>query len=376
MPTSMKSAGTSKPSPPKHDAPGRSAIAHEPEAMGRARIASIATSQIPRRESASAAKLGKGKSRGRSLERQSGEPAAPSVKTNLRDNGCNSGEGSHVDVRRDEPASSLEIRDWVRGPIASLAQTLYSQAMLQHQVLGRYGAAVRRLATDPRMQTVWREIFLRKGGAARTGSAYVYPARKEVVRGDPCFSSVEHLSKEVLDQDRLQEQAAALLFIETARFFVWDQRERFGPVVRTKRELDEENDILRELAARYEADAARLERVGDWQAGLPYMWVAQEAETPKEGTVFLPASVLLKALAAGARKYIRPTTSDDPWLVARKSNRVGNDWERGLIIWLEKTLDKLFGRRLLGTIARLANVALGRSDVTKGKVQGVLGRTR
>jgi hypothetical protein len=111
------------------------------------------------------------------------------------------------------------------------------------------------------MRKVWREITRRKGGAARAGD-YDHPASERMVRGSPRFSSVEHLSKKLEDRDRLQEQAAALLFIEAACLFVWDQRLRVGPVVRTKREVNKQNDILRELAARYEADAARLETLG------------------------------------------------------------------------------------------------------------------
>ena len=137
-------------------------------------------------------------------------------------------------MRSDELVPSLEICDWVPRPVASLAQILYAEAILRPVTLGPYADAVRRLATDLRMRKVWREIARRKGGATRAGGGYVHPAKRRMVRGDPCFSSVEHLSEKVHDRDRLQEQAAALLFIEVARFFVWDQRSRIGPVVRTK----------------------------------------------------------------------------------------------------------------------------------------------
>jgi hypothetical protein len=374
MPTRSKFAGPPKQSPPKHNAPGRPPIAREPESVRRARTASVPRSKMPHHESVRATERGEEESRGRAPKRRNVKAAGSSVRTDLGDSGRNSGAGSDLGVQRNELAP-LEICDWVPRPVASLAQTLYAEARLRPGILDRYADAVHRLATDQRMRKVWREITRRKGGAARAGD-YDHPASERMVRGSPRFRSVEHLSKKLEDRDRLQEQAAALLFIEAACLFVWDQRLQVGPVVRTKREVNKQNDILRELATRYEADAARLESLGDWLACLPRYWIVQEAGTPQEGQVFVPASVLLRALAAGALQQIRRTTPDDPWLVERRSNRVGDDWVRGLIISLGQTCEALFGRRLLGTIVTLANVALGRTDITKGEVQGVLGRTR
>jgi hypothetical protein len=62
----------------------------------------------------------------------------------------------------------------------------------------------------------------------------------------------------------------------------------------------------------------------------------------------------------------------DPYIVQRKSCRIGNDWVRGFLITVGGVCRTLFGSDMLRTVRILGNVAFDRDDLTIGKVRGVL----
>jgi hypothetical protein len=249
----------------------------------------------------------------------------------------------------------LEIHDWVPRAVAAVAQTLYLEAIVRPtDAFGAYTNALRCVATDERMREVWKEINRRGGGLAQAGQ-YAHPARPKNVRDCLHFRTVEHLSQQPDERDRVQEQAAAILFLVVTGFFIRDRRFGIGPRTRTQVEANLAAKALDELAASNENDARRYDDLG----------YQQKAH-------------ILRELAADSRSQanLRRPDPRDPWIVERKSSRFGDNWDRGLIIEITQTCRFLFGTQLLGTAATLSNVALGRDDITKGTVQGVVKHVR
>lgn len=264
----------------------------------------------------------------------------------------------------------LEVPPWVPLPVASLARTLYAEAVMMPQgraslrpewrdpSLARwadaggfrhYAEALRRFATDPRMAEVWRELYRRQGGKARRG-AFVHAASEERMRG-PYGCGTEDISRDKPGRERLQDRAAAVLFNRVTGFFGWDPEVDVGPRTRTLAEIEQEIARRDGLAASLEASAEGFEQAGD---------------RPKAG--------VLRRLAASTRKeteLFRPY-ANDPFLVQRKSDRIGDAWVRGFIIEATATCLLLFGKKMPGVVAILANIAFGRTDITQGQVQGVV----
>ena len=260
----------------------------------------------------------------------------------------------------------LEVPAWVPGLVTALAQTLYPEAVTRPTVLaggregppidtefGKHAEALRRVTTDARMRAVWRELFKRQGGAERGDGPFVHLARLEMVRSCPQYQGLAESFPKLSDEYDPQDQAAAVLFLVATGHSLWDRRFEFGPRTRTRASFNAEVEALFNLAARHDDDAAAYDRLGMYY----------EAQS-------------LRGLATAARSQaeLRRPKSNDPWVVERTSGRVGDDWDRGLIIEIAQTCESLFGERLLATVAAVANVVLDRADITKGKVQGVLKR--
>lgn len=249
--------------------------------------------------------------------------------------------------------TELKIQDWVPEPIRLLAPKLYADALARPQVdvdppddlrillarnlpraeiderlralararpqidpntahrrsiFAAHAKAIQRVVEDPRMQSVWDEIRKRQGGKKRNGP-YVHSVKPEAIHSFPQFSAIKNILPQSDDGDRVQHQAAAILFLEITGHALWDRRIGIGPLTRT-----------------------------------------------------------------GA-SAIKPHPQS-PWTVSRTSHRVGDEWDRGLIILVAETCEILFGNSLLATVATIANVLLGRSDISKGKVQGVIKRNK
>ena len=58
---------------------------------------------------------------------------------------------------------------------------------------------------------------------------------------------------------------------------------------------------------------------------------------------------------------------DDPFIVARQSDRLGDEWQRGFIIDMADCCKALFGKKMLGVVATMANVAFVRTDLTEDR---------
>jgi hypothetical protein len=257
---------------------------------------------------------------------------------------------------------TLEIPTWVPPLVAAVAHVNFAEARARPATMGpaealrvslfaEHATALRRVATDERMGVVWKEIRRRKRGAEKGKCPFVHGAIVDMLRRCPQYQGLQDYAQPSDEYDRAQDQAAAVLFLEATGHRLRDRHIDAGPRTRTRAAVNAEAETLFKLAARHDDDAAEYDRLG----------IFDSART-------------LRALATASRKQseLRRPSPNDPWIVNRASGRVGDDWERGLIIKVAQTCDTLFGKLLLATVATIANVVLDRSDITKGKVQGVL----
>ncbi len=235
--------------------------------------------------------------------------------------------------------------------VAALARTLYAAAMVMPpDMFGAHAEVILRLATDPRMRDVWIELRRRSGGADSKGD-YVHPAREQAVVHWPGYEGIRELAQQATIRDKLQEQAAALLFSDAAGFFLWDRRFNFGPRTITKAEIAGEIREILDLAQQIRKDRERLQALGLWR----YIPAFEQAATDLD-----------------AQAQMRRPDPRNPYIVERRSSRVGDDWRRGFIIKMAMACQGLFGDYMHGTVATLGNVAYARDDLTASKVRGVL----
>ncbi len=144
-----------------------------------------------------------------------------------------------------------------------------------------YADALRKFATDERMKGVWKEIYGRQGGKQRRGG-YVNAAVAARVRANSHYQAVERLSSELPARDRLQDQAAALLFLAVTSNALWDRRLNIGPRTRTRAEIDQEIAKRDELAASLEASAESCQKLGEWHAAIKLHEIAAKIRKTTE----------------------------------------------------------------------------------------------
>ena len=246
------------------------------------------------------------------------------------------------------PQPPLKIPHWVPHPIAQLAHEEYARAIASPpEAFSAYATALCRVATDKRMREVWKEIYKKEGGNTNS-SLYVHAARSDQIRACRQFKAVKHI-------EGAQNQAAVIIFLVSTTFQLWDRRRPIGPRVRTKSEIRERAKSFRNLAKGHEKDAKEYDRLGARQLAETLRTLAKKTSELAENSKLDPNSA---------------------WEVDRRSSRIGNDWERGFIIELTQECKAIFGKQLIGTVAALANVVLGRDDITKGSVQGVTTRRK
>jgi hypothetical protein len=244
--------------------------------------------------------------------------------------------------------SSLAVPGWVPHPVSIIAQRAFADASARPpDILREYTDATVRLATDPRMSTVWNEFLRRSRTPTRK---YVHPARKRNVNAWRNFDAVRELARSARDHDRLQEQACTLLFMEATSFFLWDQRRKFGPRAVTVGEIAQERRQARNLAQQIRIVCEQLKAAGMWQCVSTLEQAAKSLD-----------------MQAQVRSHPK-----DPYIVQRRSRRLGDDWVRGFIITLAGACRALFGRDMLSTITTITNVAFARNDLTIGKARGVI----
>jgi hypothetical protein len=243
---------------------------------------------------------------------------------------------------------ALVIPSWVPQAVTAIAQEIIAAALVRPaSILREYTDATVRLATDPRMYQVWHEVYRR---CRHPNRGYVNATQERSIRASPSFPAIRDLAQSGNSRDRLQEQASALLFLEATGFFLWDQQRSFGPHAVTVAEITQQVRPVKELAERIRMDCEELKVMGMWRH------VPEFEQTARS----LDAWVL-------ARDH-----PSNPYIVERKSSRIGSDWERGYLITMGGVCRALFGSDMLRTVRTLGNVALHRDDLTIGKVRGAL----
>lgn len=249
---------------------------------------------------------------------------------------------------------TLEVPDWVPHGVAGVARHIHAAIALSSDAerWTEPAGVLRRFATDRRMQEVWREFFKRQGGAAR-GGPFLHPARNPDGFGLSTwqgFELAQEMSVGIPEHNREQEQAVALLFLTCARFIATDRRKPSGRV-RSEAQVKAEVEALMAEAAR-----ARQQAVLLFQRGID-----------EHGRTLLQ-------IAAGLDQEVRrhEPYPNDPFVVGRESNLVLDSWERAFVRESAGTCEALFGERMLGTVAAIANVALGRTDLMPHSIRNAV----
>ena len=237
----------------------------------------------------------------------------------------------------------LEIPEWVPTAVASVAREMHAGLKLGAPPVDDYRKAIERLACDPRMRKVWQELRKTNRSGPERGS-YYYPASTKAVLSHP-------LSSEIPAEGPVQDQACVLLFVELARQRSWGTG-GIGPRAKTKKEAAGRIKKLRAAVERIRTEAGRLRDLG-----VGYLSPALE-------------EVAGQCLALA--KLEETFNSQDVLIVDRKTGQ--NEWERGFILTAAHLLEHLFGQKMHGVVAVLANVAFDKTNITEAQVGGMLRR--
>jgi hypothetical protein len=156
-------------------------------------------------------------------------------------------------------------------------------------------------------------------------------------------------------EQEIQQQAMAGVFANAVQLLWWD-RAGPGPRTRTRASLDAEVRDLEALARRIRDDAARLTALG--------------------GSSFAPALERAAGHCDLQADMVRRASRNDPLIVQRHSDRLGGAEVQGFIIDMAEHFNAFFGKRMLGLVAIMANVAFERMDLTEDRIRGVFPRKR
>jgi hypothetical protein len=242
----------------------------------------------------------------------------------------------------------LEIPDWVPPNVAAIARELHGRSHTGVPLSKALADAVERLACDPRMCRVWQELSKRKRSGPERGR-YVHPAKVKAIESYQVPAATAD-DTEILSQNKVQDQAFAILFGRLALYCSW-KKVHIGTRARTAKEVSREIGELRSAA----------ERIGVEAKGLRTLELGYLSRALEE------VAVECLAMADLQQKL----NSEDVLVVDRNSSRVGDEWERGFIINTAHIFEDLFGQKMQGLVAVLANVALGKTDVTESRVNGM-----
>jgi hypothetical protein len=242
------------------------------------------------------------------------------------------------------------VPSWVPAAIAAQARELHAGLVaLPPDIGGQFAAAVKRLATASRMQRVWSELDKRRGGRAKSVE-FVHPTRSTAVSEHGNTESANLVLQGLPEDERLRQQAMVNVFSNAVLFFSWD-RAGPGPRTRTMKSVDAEVRDLNALARRLRDDSAQLTRLGGSRFALQVERAAAHCD-------------LLADLA-------RAATRNDPLITERHSGRLGDPWVKGFVIDTAAHFKALFGKRMLGLVAIMANTAFEREDLTEDRIHGV-----
>jgi hypothetical protein len=272
---------------------------------------------------------------------------------------------------------AVDLPDWIPRSVGDLAQ-IKSDDLHRQRAEPEILELLRRLTSDTRMKNVWNELQRRKRQDYERTEAFVHPASQtswtsQATSGRRRAVQLRKLggSENAAEADRLELSAAAaevgvrmLLFPwhrgrpelplqDLSMAFLFDQAFTFGRQNIRPVPIREANNTRRrflKMAEQIRADAAeqeRLKRYVDrrlWGAAFAYEELADAAAPP-------PGS---------------------PLLVERQHRN--NQRMQGFVMALAGTTSQVFGAPLCGTVATVANVVLGRDDLTAEKVRKMLPR--
>jgi hypothetical protein len=279
----------------------------------------------------------------------------------------------------DVPAirEALDFPDWIPRSVGNLAQ-IKSDDLHRQRAEPEIWELLRRLVSDSRMKNVWNELQRRKRQDYQRTEHFVHPAtprscwfsqasrarrRAEELRQRGGRQNEDEASRwEWLAviwtavygesfwggrRPELPPQELAIAFLFNEAFTLGQRSIRPVPIS----EAQKTRRRYLKMAERIRADAAEHERLGHhlvdrlWDAVFAYEEIADAAAPPP----------------------------GNPLLVERQHR---NDQRmQGFVMALAAITRQVFGAPLYGTIAVVANVVLGRDDVTAGTVRKLLPRT-
>jgi hypothetical protein len=243
----------------------------------------------------------------------------------------------------------LEIPDWVPPSVAAIARELHGRSHTGVLLSKALADAVERLACDPRMRRVWQELSKGKRSGPERGR-YVHPAKVKAIQAYQVPAGTVGDTEILSQDDKVQDQAFAILFGRLALYCSW-KKVHIGPRARTSKEGSREIGELRSAAERIGVEAKQLRTLE-----LGYLSRALE-------------EVAVECLAMADLQ--QKLNSEDVLVVDRNSSRVGDEWARGFIINTAHIFEDLFGQKMQGLVAVLANVALEKCDITESRVNGM-----
>jgi hypothetical protein len=226
------------------------------------------------------------------------------------------------------------------------------------------------------MKVVWTELFKRSGW---DGSEYMHPANAKILSDDsehphPQWEAVKGLSNRSNAQDRLQEQACMVLLAEAIRGARAEEYvevqvgsevrlARVGParMIQSRAEVKSDAKDLCELARRFDASADECIR----------LYCAQLAPTLRKMGKFLHEEAARRLASANLRDEAG-CAIPNPWILDRDR---GDRTLRVFVDGMVSTCRALFGKDLLGVVARVASVAHN-SKVDPATVRGMVGGYR
>ena len=239
----------------------------------------------------------------------------------------------------------LKTQAWVPPAVAAVAKEMHASLNPGPTQLDGYRATIERLARDARMCRVWQELKKMHRSGPDRGSFY-HPASVEAVQAHPASATVA-------EYEAVQDRACALLFIELARLRSWGERDdSIGPRAITKKQAADRIKKLMAAVERIRTEAGRLRDLG-----VGHLSPALEG-----------AANQCLALA----KLEETLNSQDRLIVDRKTSQ--DKWERGFILSAAHLLEYLFGQKMQGLVAVLANVAFNKADITEAQVNSMFRR--
>jgi hypothetical protein len=267
----------------------------------------------------------------------------------------------------------LDLPAWLPRPVAKVVPKIRQQA-LGRSYRPEALDVLRRLVCDPRMQTVWHELYRAHPGGKRND--FLHRAITKAL--DPC----PDLAKFSRDRARMLHEAGGPTDIDQARAFeeLANGCDLIGPrLFETfrKRGARTHQDLAAVLffdkAFRYAIDDVRVFTPSEIElARRVPNWVAERLEHDaailRNFGLEESEALSLERLAAKCRTralLVKPEPHD-PLLVRR--HRADSNL-RGYVISLTAANRKVFGKPLLGTVATTTNVAFGRTDMTGERVR-------